>query len=105
MVHLVVLCKLEIHVTEEKLEDMSRQARMHLLKVPEVLAVRAGKRIEEDNTYPYFYSVDIESRDKLLMYRDDPNHVRFQKEVLEPNTTELVEMIYELEPNKDLNYS
>ena len=45
MVHLVVLCKLENHVTQEKLEEMARQARTNLLRIPEVLAVRSGKRI------------------------------------------------------------
>ena len=105
MVHLVVLCKLENHVTQERLEDMARQARTNLLKIPEVLYVRAGKRIDNDNAYPYFFSVDVESLDKLAMYRDDPNQAKFIKEVIEPNTRERLEMVYELEPNKDVRYS
>ena len=105
MVHLVVLCKLENHVTQERLEEMSRQARTQLLRIPEVLAVRSGKRIESENPYPYFYSVDVESLDKLAMYRDDPNQVKFVEEVIKPNSRDVLEMVYELEPNKDVRYS
>ncbi len=105
MVHLVVLCKLENHVTQERLEEMARQARTQLLRIPEVLAVRSGKRIESENPYPYFYSVDVESLDKLAMYRDDPNQVKFVEDVIRPNTREQLEMVYELEPNKDVKYS
>ncbi len=105
MVHLVVLCKLQAHVTQERLEELARKARIQLLKIPEVLQVRAGKRIENDNAYPYFYSVDVESLEKLAMYRDDPNQVKFVEEVIKPNTRERLEMVYELEPNKDVRYS
>ena len=105
MVHLVVLCKLDNHVTQEKLEDMARQARTLLLRIPEVLAVRAGKRVESENTYPYFYSVDVESLEKLAMYRDDPNQVKFVEEVIKPNARESLELVYELEPSKDVRYS
>ncbi len=105
MVHLVVLCKLEPHVSQERVEEMARQARTHLLKVPQVLHVRSGKRIDKDNAYPYFYSVDVESLDKLAMYRDDPHQVKFHTEVILPNTRERLELVYELEPNKDVRYS
>ena len=105
MVHLVVLCKLESHVTQERLEEMTRQARSLLLKVPEVLKVRSGKRIDSDNAYPFFFSVDVESLEKLEMYRDDPNQVKFLTEAIEPNTHSRLEMVYELEPNKNVRYS
>ena len=105
MVHLVVLCKLNENVSQKNLEEMSRSARSQLLKIPEVLAVRSGKRIKPDNVWPFFYSVDLESLEKLAMYRDDPNQVKFTSEVIEPNTVDRQEMVYELEPNKDTRYS
>ena len=105
MVHLVVLCKLENHVTQERLEEMTRQARSLLLKVPEVLHVRAGKRLDSENVYPFFYSVDLESLEKLAMFRDDPNQIKFVTEAIEPNTHGRMEMVYELEPNKNTRYS
>ena len=43
--------------------------------------------------------------DKLAMFRDDPLWVKFQKDVLAPNTASCTEMIYETEPGKDIKYS
>jgi len=105
MVHLVVLCKLNEHVTQKNLEEMARSARSQLLKIPEVLAVRAGKRIKPDNEWPYFYSVDLESMDKLAMFRDDPVFIRFHEKVIKLNTWTVQELVYELEPGKDVKYS
>ena len=105
MVHLVVLCKLEEHITPEKIDEIIRGARSQLLKVPEVLQVRAGRRVEEENQYPLFYSVDCENRDKLESLRDDPVYVKFMETVIKPNTWSQLELIYELEPGKDVKYS
>ncbi len=105
MVHFVVLCKLEEHVTPEKLDDMVRTARSQLLRIPEVLQVRAGKRIDEENQWPFFYAVDCESMDKLAMFRDDPIQVKFVETLIKPNTWAQMELLYELEPGKDIRYS
>ena len=105
MVHLVVLCKLNENVSQKLLEEMSRAARSQLLKIPEVLAVRSGKRIKPDNEWPYFYSVDLESMDKLEMFRDDPVLIRFIEKVIKPNTWTVQELVYELDPGKDVKYS
>ena len=93
MVHLVVLCKLNENVSQKNLEEMSRAARSQLLKIPEVLAVRSGKRIKPDNEWPYFYSVDLESMDKLEMFRDDPVLIRFIEKVIKPNTWTVQELV------------
>jgi hypothetical protein len=105
MVHLIVLCKLNENVSQKNLEEMSRSARSQLLKIQEVLAVRSGKRIKPDNEWPYFYSVDLESMDKLEMFRDDPVLIRFVEKVIKPNTWTVQELVYELEPGKDVKYS
>ena len=105
MVHLIVLCKLNENVTQKDLEEMSRSARSQLLKIPEVLAVRSGKRIKPDNEWPYFYSIEIDSMDKLAMFRDDPILIRFIEKVIKPNTWTVQELVYELEPGKDVKYS
>ena len=105
MVHLVVLCKLNENVSQKNLEEMSRAARSQLLKIPEVLAVRSGKRIKPDNEWPYFYSVDLESMDKLEMFRDDPVLIRFVEKMIKPNTWTVQELVYELDPGKDVKYS
>ena len=105
MVHLVVLCKLNENVSQKNLEEMARSARSQLLKIPEVLAVRSGKRIKPDNEWPFFYSVDVESMDKLEMFRDDPVLIRFVERVIKPNTWTVQELVYELHPGKDVKYS
>ena len=105
MVHLVVLCKLNENVSEDELEEMSRSARSQLLKIPEVLSVRSGKRVKPDNEWPFFYSVDIDSMDKLMMFRDDPIFIRFVEKFIKPNTWNVQELIYELDPGKDVKYS
>ena len=46
MVHHVVFCQLHPGVTDEKVEWIMRQTRIRMLKLPEVLAIRCGKRIE-----------------------------------------------------------
>ena len=105
MVHLVVLCKLEEHITPERLDEMIRSARSQLLKIPEVLQVRAGKKIEEENQWPMFYAVDCESREKLESFRDDPIHVKFVEQIIKPNTWSQLELVYELDPGKDIRFS
>ena len=54
---------------------MMRQTRTTLLKIPEVLSVKCGKRIDPECEWPFFLAVDVESMDKLAMYRDDAFHV------------------------------
>ena len=43
--------------------------------------------------------------DKLEMFRDDPVLIRFVEKVIKPNTWTVQELVYELEPGKDVKYS
>jgi hypothetical protein len=105
MIHLVVLCKLEEHVAPDRLEEMVRAARSQLLKIGEVLQVRSGKRVDPENQWPFFYSIDCDSLEKLTSFRDDPVYVKFVETVIKPNTWAQLELVYELEPGKDIRYS
>ena len=105
MVHYIALCKLNDNVSEETVEEMTRSARSQLLKIPEVLAVRSGKKINPENEWPFFYSVDVESMDKIAMFQDDPILIRFIEKMIRPNTWTMQELVYELEPGKDIKYS
>jgi hypothetical protein len=105
MVHHLVLFKLKDHVTTEKVEEMLMQTRMQLLKIPVVLNVKCGKRIDTDNEWPFFLAVDFESMDKLAIYQDDPIHMKFVEEVIKPNTSARMALDYEMEPGKDVRYS
>lgn len=105
MIHHLVLFRLKPEADEEKIEWMMRETRIQLLKIPEVLSVRCGKRIDEKSKWPFFLAVEIESRDKLAQYMSDPHHVKFVEEVIKPNTVERLALDYEMEPGKDIRYS
>ncbi len=105
MVHHVALYKLQPGVPQDALDDMIRRTRSLLLKIPEVLAVRTGKRIEPDCEWPFFIALDFESLAKQAMFRDDPVYLKFLLEVIEPYTADAMLMDYEMEPGRNVKYS
>ena len=105
MVHHIVLFKLKPEVTPQKLEEMMMKTRISLLKIPEVLSVKCGKRIDPANEWPFFIAVDFESMDKLALYRDDSIHMKYVEEVIKPHTSDRLALDYEMEPGKDVKYS
>ena len=105
MVHYIALYKLQDHVDDGKIEEMIRNSRSLLFRVHEVHNVRSGKRIDPNNDFPFFVAMDFENLDKLKMFQDDPLAVKFEQEVVRPNTTERAELLYETEPGKDVKYS
>jgi hypothetical protein len=105
MVHHIVLFKLKPEVTPEKLEEIMMNTRMQLLKIPEVLSIKCGKRIDPANEWPFFLAVDFESMDKLAVYRDDPVHMKYVEEILKPNITDRLALDYEMDPGKDVRFS
>jgi len=105
MVHHLVLFKLRPDSTDETVEEMMRQTRMQLLKIPEVLRVNCGKPIDASNEWNFFLSVDVESLDRLEVYASHPIHVKFVEEVIRPNIVERLALDYEMEPGRDVRYS
>lgn len=105
MIHYVALFKLKPKVTDQEIDTMIRSSRSQLLRINEALSVRSGKRIDEDCEWPFFLAIDFENLERLEMFKDDPLSIKFQHDVIEPNTTETLEMIYEMEPGKDTKYS
>ena len=105
MVHHIVLFKLKPEVTPAKVEEMMMKTRMYLLKIPEVLAVKCGKKIDPKCEWPFFIALDFESMDKLAVYREDAIHMKYVEDVLKTNTTERLVLDYEMQPGKDVRYS
>lgn len=105
MIHHIVLFKVNPDIDEEKIEWMMRETRIQLLKIPEVATVRCGKRVDPSNEWPFFLAVEVESLDKLRLYRDDPIHVKYVEEVIKPHTSERLALDYEIEPGRDIRYS
>ncbi|HEY5705015.1 MAG TPA: Dabb family protein [Terrimicrobiaceae bacterium] len=100
MIYHLVLFKLKPEVDDAKIEWMMRETRMQLLRIPEVLSIRCGKRVDESVEWPFFLSIELDSTEKLPLYLEDPNHVKFVEEVIKPNIAERLALDYELEPRK-----
>ncbi|MCW0219453.1 MAG: Dabb family protein [Prosthecobacter sp.] len=105
MIAYLSLYKLRPEVTEEKLEEMMSRTRMALLRVPEVLTVKTGKRVNPSDPYPWFVYLEVESMDKLAICQDDPHYIKFREDVLKPNVAEQEATAFEMEPRKDVKYS
>ncbi len=105
MVHHVVLYKINPEITPARVEEMMMTARMQLLKIQEVLSIKCGKRIGQDNEWPFFIAIDFESMDKYEMFRDDPIFVKFDAETIRPNIAEALTLDFEMDPGKDVRFS
>jgi len=105
MVHHIVLFKLKPEVTPARVEEMMMNTRMQLLKIPEVLSIKCGKRIDQELAWPFFIAIDFESMDKYEMFCDDPIYVKFQEEVIKPNTADSLSLDFEMDPGKDVRFS
>lgn len=105
MIHNVSLFKLRPEVTPARIEEMMMRARMQLLKIPEVLSIKCGKRISQEMAWPFFIAIDFESMDKQAMAREDPIYVKFEAEVIRPNVADALTLNFEMDPGKDVRFS
>lgn len=98
MIHHIVLFKLNPEVTPEKLETMMRQTRTQLLKIGEVLSLKCGRNVDPASHWGFFLAVDVDSMDKLALYRESAIHMKFVADVIQPNTCDRLAVDYEMEP-------
>ncbi len=84
---------------------MIRISRTCFHRVNEAHNFRSGRSIDPKNEFGFFISADFESRDKVSMFQDDPNYMRFETEVVKAHTVEQRDLMYETEPGKDPKYS
>jgi len=105
MVHHIVLFKLKHEVTPARVEAMMMNTRMQLLKIPEVLSIKCGKRIDPEIEWPFFIAIDFESMDKYAIFREDPIYVKFTEEVIKPNAEHSLVLDFEMDPGKDVRFS
>src|SRR6266705_1956226 len=89
MIHHIVLYKLKPEVTPARVEEMMMNTRMQLLKIPEVLSIKCGKRVDPELPWPFFIAIDFESMDKYAIFREDSIYVKFMEEIIKPNATRL----------------
>jgi Stress responsive A/B Barrel Domain len=100
MIHRIVLYKLKPEVTPEMVEDMMMQTRMQLLKIAIVSNVRCGRRTEETNEWPFFLTVEFDSKERMAMFREDPIYIKFMEETIKPNTSGFLVLDYETDPKR-----
>jgi hypothetical protein len=105
MIAHLTLFRLRPDVTPERLEEMMWSTRTMLLKIPEVLALRTGKRIQESDPWDWFVSIETESLDKLIICKDDPHYFKFVQDVIKPTVATQQVLTFEMEPRKDVKYS
>jgi len=105
MIHHLVLFQLKPETDEETLEWMMRETRMRLLKIPEVLRVRCGKRLNAEEKWPFFFALDAESTEKLAHGLADPHYLKYEEEVLAPHAIKNLTLEHEVEPGRDTRYS
>ena len=105
MVHHISLFKLRPEVTPARIEEMMMNTRMQLLKIPEVLSIKCGKRIHPEMEWPFFIAIDFESMDKYEIYTEDPIYVKFVEDVIKPNVANTLRLDFEMDPGKDVQFS
>src|SRR4028118_2377383 len=88
MVHHIDLFKLKPEVTPARIEEMMMHTRMQLLKIPEVLSIKCGKKIEEAMPWPFFVAIDFESMDKYEIFREDPIYATYAEDAIKPSVAE-----------------
>jgi len=99
------LFTLKSGVTEPELEELMARTRVMLLRVPEVLTVRTGKRVNAADPHAWFIYLEVENMDKLASCQDDPHYIKFREEVLRPHVETREVTAFEMEPRKDVRYS
>src|SRR5438132_12221197 len=105
MVHHIVLYKLKPDVTPARIEEMMMNARMQLLKIPEVLSIKCGKRIDSHMPWPFFIALDFESMDKYAIFREDSIVVKFDAEITKPNISDSIVLDFQMHPRQDVRLS
>src|SRR5712692_9375910 len=104
MIHHIVLYKLKPEVTPARVEEMMMNTRMQLLKIPEVLNIKCGKRVDPELQWPFLIAIDFESMYKFEIFREDPIFVKFMEEIIKPNTADSLNLDFETDPRHDVRF-
>jgi hypothetical protein len=105
MIQHVVYFQLKPEVDAPLLEELVRSSRSLLLKIPGVLSVKSGRNIDVTSQWQFYYSMEIESLEKLGFALDDPFHLKLVEKFIKPHTLDQFSLDFELDPSKNLKYS
>jgi len=105
MIHHVVFFQLKPDTAPDVPEQLVRNSRSLLLKIPEVLAVKSGRNLDPESEWGFFLAVEVDSTEKLRVVLDDGFYLKFIEKWVKPHTCGHFAMDFELDPSKDLKYS
>lgn len=105
MLHHVVYLQLNEALEPSILQEMVRASRTWLLKIPEVLTVRSGRNLDPQSQWQLYYSIEVDSREKLRVVLEDAHHLKFIEKFIKPHTRGNFSMDFELDPSRALKYS
>ncbi len=105
MIHHVVYFQLQPEVDKPAMEELVRMSRSLLLKIPEVLAVRSGRNLDPGSQWQFYFSIEVDTLEKLKITLDDPFHLKLMEKWIKPMITNSFSLDYELDPSRDLKYS
>lgn len=106
MVHQVILAKLKPELPGDTVEKVMVEARIRLLKIPEVRNLSCGKKIDiKGNPHDLFIAMDFENLSKMRVAADSPIFHQFLSQVIEPYVAKQTSFEFEMEPGKDVRYS
>jgi uncharacterized protein (DUF1330 family) len=100
MIYHLVLYKLKSEITPQQIEEMMMQTRMRLLKIPEAMNVRCGRRLDPKTEWPFFIAVEFDSKERMAMFYEEPIYIKFVEEILKKNTTESLVLDYDTDPKR-----
>lgn len=106
MVHQIILAKLKGEDPEQTAEKLMIETRIRLLKVPEVLSLACGKKLDvHKNPHDFFIALEFENMNKLRAAYDNPIFDQFLRNGFEPNVVKSSTMEFEMDPAKDTKFS
>ncbi|GAA5123137.1 Dabb family protein [Luteolibacter yonseiensis] len=105
MIHHAAYFQLKPEVDAAGLEELVRTSRSLLLKIPEVLSVRSGRNIDPSCQWQFYFSIEVDSLEKLRITLDDAHHLKLLEKWIKPKTMAEFSMTYELDPSKNLKHS
>ncbi len=106
MVHHVKLIHFKPGTTPEQVESFLVESRIRLLKIPEVMNLRCGKKIDvKGNPYDVVVTIEFENMAKLNIAHDSDVYVKYEKQILDTFVAKSTTLNFEMEPGKDVNYS
>jgi len=96
MIHHVVFFKIKENTSPDKVEEMIIETRIRLLKIQGVSNLRVGKNADQKSPWQFFLSLDLESMERLALYRDDAIHLKYVEDIIKPNTIDRMALDFEI---------